>query len=92
MKKLIILSALIIVTMLPVSIFAQDTTLPAPVTEENTLPELPIGEETPNESDNKTPQVNEETQQSFVNGIIAGAVAGLLVGGVFTWFLKDKII
>ena len=92
MKKFIILAALVFTALVPLSIFAQETTLPAPVTEENTQPELPIGEESNGNTTNQTPTVSEDTQQSFVNGALVGVLAGLIVGGVFTWFLKDKII
>ena len=89
MKKLLILAIFGLTFLLPVSVLAQDT-LPNPNTD-NSIPTLPIGggEEPENEPDN---QINEDTQQTFVNGVLVGAVVGLIVGGVFTWFLKDKII
>lgn len=91
MKKLIFIVFFATSLLFPISLLAQETTLPAPVTEENTQPELPIGE-TPNTDSTKKSEIPEETQQSFLNGILVGAIVGLIAGGIFTWFLKDKII
>jgi len=89
MKKITIILAFLFVALIPVGVMAQDSTLPAPVTE-NTQPELPIGTETETTTD--TSKVNSDTQNSFVNGALVGIVVGLIAGGIFTWFLKDKII
>lgn len=92
MKILTLFAVLILTSLLPFHVVAQDTTLMAPVIEENTQPELPVGDDSTEQPSSQSPAVSEETQTSFVNGAIVGVITGLIVGGVFTWFLKDKII
>lgn len=92
MRKLIIIAIIALAAMFPISLAAQDTTLPAPVTEENTQPDLPIGDDNAQTDNNQVNTVSEETQQSFTNGVVVGAIVGLIIGGVVVWFFKDKII
>ena len=40
----------------------------------------------------KTEVVSEDNTKSFLTGAGAGAVVGLIVGGVFAWLFKDKIL
>ncbi len=75
----------------PISLKAQEVTLPAPVQEES-QPTLPIGTGDTNQPTTSSSTISEETQQTFINGVIAGALGGLVIGGIFAWFLKDKII
>lgn len=75
------------------TVYAQDT-----ATQQEGTSQLPIGEEQdPNrpeeEVDNEENQVNiteEEKNQAFINGIIAGGIIGVVAGGVVAWLLKDK--
>ena len=82
---------LFIGALFPATVFAQDTALPTPV-QENPKTELPSAEVEINTNTNQQMSINEDTQTTFRNGIIAGALVGLVLGGVLTWFLKDKII
>ena len=55
---------------------------------------LPIGEEqdpnAPVEDTTTTEVINENQDNTFVNGLLAGTLVGVVVGGVIVWLFKDK--
>ena len=89
MKKLLSISTLFLalfILNLNVVNAQEQPTLPADTT-------LPIGEEQdPNAPvDTNTSEVVDEKQDNtFTSGLLAGALVGVVVGGVLMWLFKDK--
>lgn len=73
-------------------VLAQDTT-----TQLEGTTQLPIGEEQdPNrpegeeQNDNQSGFTEEERNQGFINGLLAGGIVGLILGAIVAWLFKDK--
>lgn len=92
LKKSVLIMLMSIIPMIFTStvVFAQDDAVPIETTQ------LPIGEEQdPNRpveesGDEDVNENNEDSTQSFLNGVLAGGAIFLVVGFALGWFIKNK--